>query len=349
MRIFKRKKPLCFTKNMIVFGDNNEVILKDICSFKTLRRIFLPSSLTKRILGKSKLISRLLRLEILNAVYHGGMIHLTYNNRIYSIDLRDYTIKVEFEPSQGKVPLNLTVIENISGIKDGIYFGEYFSNPTKEAVRIFRRIDTGDYEVVHTFEKGKINHIHNIISDHYNKCVWVLTGDFGDAAAIWRFDNNFEKVRPVLISSQQYRACVAFPTKDGLLYATDSQFEENNIRLLSFKDGKVINKIITAVNGSVIYGCKIKDFYFFSTTSEPVGNSSSLSKYFTRKKGPGIKKNESHILCGNLEQGFKTIYKNKKDSLPYGLFQFGTILFPTGKNSTEYLFYYSKANKTNDM
>jgi len=350
MKVINGKKPLCFVGDQIILGKNNEIYFVDVNTLNTEKKILLPSTHQNRFLGKSKLLTRLFRLGVINAEYYQNILYLTYNKRIYSVNINDYSVKEEYKFHRGRGPLYIAKIDNLPGFVSGIYFGEYFGNDSKESVSIYRRSHEGEYEVVHTFEEGEINHIHNIIADHYNDCVWILTGDFGDAAAIWRTDNNFKSVEPVLRGSQQYRACIAFPTKDGLLYATDSQFEENYIRLLSYKNQKAISKKIIPVNGSVIYGCKVKGNYNFSTSTEPgEGNGSGLAKWFETKRGAGIKKNESHIVSGNPDDGFEIIYINKKDFLPYRLFQFGTVQFPSGNNPTDYLFSYSVANKTNDM
>lgn len=60
-------------------------------------------------------------------------------------------------------------------------------------VRIYKRINAKYWGPIYTFEKEAINHIHNIIPDEKNKCVWILTGDFDNAAAIWRATDNLKR------------------------------------------------------------------------------------------------------------------------------------------------------------
>jgi hypothetical protein len=46
-----------------------------------------------------------------------------------------------------------------------------------------------------------------------------------------------------------------------------------------------------------------------------------------------------------MKEGFETIYKCKKDCLPFVLFQFGVFTFPTGNNLTDYIIVSPRALK----
>ena len=160
----------------------------------------------------------------------------------------------------------------------------------------------------------------------------------------------FASVQPTVTGDQQYRACVGFPVGDGLLYATDSQFEQNHIRLLKPVDGEWESKAIEPINGSCIYGCRVGTSFMFSTSTEPGDEKrNAIARILETKKGPGIVANESQILMGNLAEGFELIARNAKDPFPYRLFQFGTVTFPAGENPGDLLFSYSIGNKTNDL
>lgn len=56
--------------------------------------------------------------------------------------------------------------------------------------------------MVYTFPQGVISHVHNIIADPYRQCLWFFTGDFDDAAAIWKVTNGFKKVERVVYGDQ---------------------------------------------------------------------------------------------------------------------------------------------------
>ena len=187
--------------------------------------------------------------------------------------------------------------------------------------------------------EDSINHVHNIISDKINDIVYVLTGDFGNSAAIWQVYDNFVTIEPILKGEQIFRSCVAFPTIDGLIYATDSPFSKNSIRLLHKNEySKWISTEISKINGPCIYGVKFNNDFVFSTSVEGEGVSSNfLYNLFSIKRGSGIVENFVCVYKGNLNNGFQLIHKSKKDKLPFLLFQFGVISFPNCIIQGQYL------------
>lgn len=350
IKVTKNTKPVCFVNDWIVLFKSPHVIILDVHTEEVIKKIKTPIPFIKSIISFIKPIHRLLRLGAKNGVYAMGKIFIIINKKLYSISTDEFYLKMEYQYEKGSGPLHLINIEGIENFKDGLYFGDYFGNNSKEPINITRRNYDGSFEVIYTFEKGKTNHIHNLIPDKYNNCVWILAGDFNDAASIWKAKNNFDTVERVVFGSQQYRSCLAFPTKDGLLYMTDNQFEQNYIRLLTNIENSYVSEPIKKINGSVIYGCIVGDKIVFSTSTEPsVTYKNKILNLLVRKPGLGIIKNESHIISGSLKDGFHIIDKNKKDFLPYRLFQFGTIMFPAGKNPTNKLFSYSVGNIKNDL
>lgn len=82
---------------------------------------------------------------------------------------------------------------------------------------------------------------------------------------------------------------------------------------------------------------------------EPDGRDSSLFKLFTsRKRGAGITDMYVHLYCGNMEKGFREIYKERKDLWPYA-FQFGVFRFPSGRNDANTLYFQPIATNKNDL
>ena len=69
---------------------------------------------------------------------------------------------------------------------------------------------------------------------------------------------------------------------------------------------------------------------------------------FSKKRGAGIKDEFEHMIWGNLEIGFRDIYKEKKDIMPF-LFQFGAFKFPYGVNKTDTLYFQPIASVQNDL
>lgn len=346
----KNTFPVCFlsTNKILVFKDFTFLEYDMITT--TLTKIFrYKPSKFNFILSKSAVLNRILRLNIRCGLKTTNDIIIFYKGRkIYEFDKIHKTISEGYSIIDGSRPFAFTEISGIKNFDDGIYFGGYIHNPRKKRVSIFKRVNKDSWNIVYTFPEGEIEHVHNIIVDPYKDLVYVLTGDFTNASAIWIAKNNFADITPVLRGKQIYRGCVGSVSEEGLLYATDTPFENNSIRLLTLIDNKWISKHISDINGPSIYGCKWKDETVFSTSVESDGfvDPSLMYKLFGNKKGKGIKENYCIIYKGNLKRGFKEIYRVKKDNLPFYLFQFGVLMFPSGVNNSSYLPIYHIATKS---
>jgi hypothetical protein len=273
---------------------------------------------------------------------------LFVNKRFYEVNILTGVLKDGFVPPEGVRALNVTEVKGVEGFDESLIFGAYVSPFSNRDVSIYSRLNATEWNPVYTFSASEVNHIHNIVPDNVNNCLWILTGDFGEAAAIWMAKDNFKSVQRVMSGSQEVRACVAFPVDGKLVYATDSPFSRNSIRVLEKEDGKWQSRKVTDIAGSCIYGCRCADELVFSTTVEPDGRVSGLRALFSRKRGAGIVDQYCHLYIGNLENGFKDVYSVEKDNWPYPLCQFGTLQFPSGCNNTNELLVYHMATKQYD-
>lgn len=349
-KIYKNYKPLFFFNNRIYLVRQNKIFYLKNEELNFFHK--LPNSIFRIFFDKFKLISRLLRSQVWSVNVFKNQANICYQGNLYNLDLNSKKISKELSFKKGRGPINFCNVENIKGFDDGIYFGEYFMNPNFNEINVYRKINNKKWNIIYTFKNNhKINHIHSLIADKYNNCIWILAGDFGEAATIFRAKDNFQKVEKILDSHQSHRGVVAFPTEKGLLYATDSQFIHNSIRLLSKENGNWQSKKLHGINGPVINGCKIRDYYVFSTSTEPGEEKSGYIKnFFDRNPGPGIKINESQVICLSKDLlNLKIIYKNEKDYFPYRLFQFGSISFPEGKNNSNDLYVFPTACCSDDQ
>ncbi len=345
-KIKKNISPLCFlpSGDLVCYQYGKLFILRD---GKLVARYPLFNSKKETLVGRFNPLFRLLRLGVRAAEpIDGNRILLSIGNHLYEYDFSTKKLSDGYYIGDGIRPLIFTSVKNIAGFEDCICFGGYRSNRDKDPVHIYKRTETDKWEVVYTFEKGAINHVHNIAADPYRNCLWVFTGDFDEASAIWKITDNFKKVERVLFNDQKYRGCVIFPVKEGLLYATDAPFAPNYIYLMR-EDFSI--ETISDIDGSCIYGCQFGDKFALSTTVEPDGRqNSTLNLLISRKRGAGIKDMYSHLYVGNLSEGFKEVYKEKKDLWPY-LFQFGTIRFPYGFNPIGKLYFQPVATNKHDL
>lgn len=340
--------PLCFTssKKLIAYRLGEILIINDD---KIERRYTVFKETKETVIGRFNYLYRLLRLGIRASIaLDDNVILISKGNRIYEFNICNGEISNGYQCGAGIRPLIFSDIKNIKYIKDGIYFGGYLGNKEKNPVSIYRRIGIDHWEIAYTFPKGAINHIHNIVQDPYRDCIWIFTGDFENSAGIWRATNNFKTVEYFAGSSQKFRGCVAYATKEGILYASDAPFADNFIYLLN-PSNRNVNPLFP-IDGSCIYGCKWRDKYVFSSTVEGDGRDTSrIEFYFGHKKGAGIKNNYIHMYIGNVSEGFSELYKLKKDIMPFYTFQFGAFKFPYGDNSSNHLYFQPIATSKYDL
>lgn len=341
--ISRNTSPLCFMPDgrLVCYSKGHVMLINDGTE---AGRIPVAASKKEMFLGWSRHASRLFRLGIRTATaIDDENILFSVGNSIYEANLTTGMISCGWYCGDGVRPLAFSTVKGINGFIDGIYFGGYLQNNEKQPVSIYLRKGEDCWDNIFTFPEGEINHVHNIIEDSYRDCLWIFTGDFGDAAAIWKVSNGFKKVERVAYGNQKWRGCVAFALPEGLLYATDAPFADDFIYLLNPES--MVLKELFPIHGSCIYGCQWKNQFVFSSTVEADGRDETIWKLlFSRKRGSGIVDTYVRMYIGNPTQGFKVVYKEKKDWLPF-IFQFGAFRFPTGVNNSDTLYFQPVAAK----
>jgi hypothetical protein len=216
---------------------------------------------------------------------------------------------------RGTRPLHFTVTP-----QGHVFWGEYFDNRERDAVHIYGSTDLGQtWHVAHTFPRGAIRHVHNIVYDRWADCLWVLTGDEGRECHILRASSDFKTVEALLSGHQQARAVAALPTQDGLYFASDTPLESNHIYRLD-RAGDLTTR--AGITSSCLYGCRTSNALFFSTMVEPSAvNRDRCVRLFASSDGQA---------WGSLQQW-------QKDPWPMGPFQYGNAILPDGENSTNVL------------
>jgi hypothetical protein len=236
---------------------------------------------------------------------------------------------------RGTRPLHLTAVPR-DGVSGAIYWGEYFDNRDRDEVHIYASTDSGaTWSVAYTFPKGAIRHVHNIVHDPWDNCLWVLTGDYGDECRILRATCDFSRVEPVLQGQQQTRAVAAIPTEDGLYFSSDTPLEPNYIYRLDRNETLLQ---VTPISSSSIYGCRVANRVFFSTMVEPseVNRDRHVRVY-------GGRTDTDRPPAWHLLQAWQ------KDRWPMGLFQYGNAVMPDGNNTTPFLALSTVAVKSDDL
>ncbi len=332
--------------NPILFLNNGDLVSYKHSYFYVLdgntyivkRTVSTSLGYQEKILSRVRLLNRLFRMGVrISFQIDDDNVLVFVNKRFYELNLVSGEIRKGFIPPKGIRALKVSHIAGVEGFEDSIVFGGYLSNRDKLSVDIYKRVSTEQWTEVYSFPIGEINHIHNIVADKSNQCVWILTGDFDQGAAIWMAKDNFKRVDRIYSGTQDSRCCIAFPIDGKLLYATDTPFQPNTIRILEQSDNKWQSRKLVDIDGPCIYGCTIADQFVFSTSVEPDGKKSGWRGLIDSKLGSGIKNNYCHIYVGTLEAGFKEIYHVKKDIWSPVLFQFGTLQFPEGRNHSNSL------------
>jgi hypothetical protein len=219
--------------------------------------------------------------------------------------------------NRGTRPLHITAAPG-----GAIFWGEYFDNPSCDEVHIYGSTDGGEtWSVAHTFPKGSIRHVHNIVYDQWANCLWVLTGDYGNECRVLRAACDFSTIETVLQGNQQTRAVAAIPAENGLLFSTDTPLEANFIYQLD-RAGNLSQR--SPISSSSIYGCRVGDHVFFSTMVEPSKvNLDGNVRIF------GADANRPHL--------WQPLLAWQKDRWPMRFFQYGNAFLPDGNNTTNVL------------
>ena len=233
LRTIRGYRPLTFVPDGILLAKGYELYVANLdCS--RLRRVgAVPQGLAARTARRSRTLERIFRLGLRFGfrISEDGYL-LAERSRIWILDLASGSVRLDHPIKRGSRPLFISRIQGVNGFEDCVCYGEYWENLAKDPVRIWARSQSGIWRVAHTFPKGTIEHVHGMIPDERRGIVWILTGDFGDAAGIWVARNDFTDVSPVLVGKQEFRCCWLAFWGDRIIYATDSHLESNSVREL---------------------------------------------------------------------------------------------------------------------
>jgi len=289
-------------------------------------------ALRRRVSVMNALTARLFRdgFHALAVLPSAGLV-AAVPGAIVTLALDESEFRQTYTITRGTRPLHITTVP------DGtVYWGEYFDNPAREEVHIYASTDAGaTWSVAHTFPKGSIRHVHNIVHDAWENCLWVLTGDYGDECRILRAACDFSRVDVVLQGNQQARAVALVPSEDGLYFSSDTPLEPNFIYRLD-RQGALSQ--LGALSSSSIYGCRVADRVFFSTMVEP----SEVNR------DPHVRVYDCEI-GSNVSEAWQPLLAWKKDRWPMGLFQYGNAFLPDGNNTTNFLAVTTVAVEADDM
>ena len=328
VRQISKRKLLALGKNNSLFYRKGKLYIGDAEGKQQCFLCDIPMGRSDRFLAKLRLTERLLRLEPRAAcALPDGNFLLSCQGAIYYVDISGKTLRKELQLRTGmNNPLSFTRY-HAGTLEEEIFFGEYFSNNGKEPVGIYCR-KNGTWHRVYEFPAGQVYHIHAVVADDQKNRLYILTGDQDQESAIWHTTDHFQSVTALVRGSQQYRSCVAFPTGDGLIYATDTPREKNYLYRLYEETGNWKTTPICSLPGPCIYGTHRRDGFCFATSVEGDDTLSPMRYRFSRKLGAGVQDRYCHLIFCDRNGAAQELHKLKKDKLPMLLFQFGNCTFP---------------------
>ena len=302
-------------------NSSGDIDWQTVASFRTAfkRRLSVTNRITARLLRDG--------FHAL-AVFSDGGIVGAVPGAIVSLRPRETEFRTTHALTRGTRPLHIAAVPGGS-----VFWGEYFDNASRDEVHIYGSHDGGaTWNVAYTFPKGAIRHVHNVLYDRWQNCLWILTGDYGDECRVLRASCDFSSIDVVMQGRQQARAVAAIPTRDALYFATDTPLESNYIYRLDHR-GNLTQ--LAPISSSSIYGCQAGGHIFFSTMVEP---SDVNRDPMVRIYGAGTDTND-----------WQSLLAWRKDHWSPRFFQYGNAFLPDGENQTPYLAVSTIAVNADDM
>lgn len=277
----------------------------------------IPLPLSQHIQSLFYLTQRFFRMGVhhLTCIQDHTLVLLAYG-KIYIYNLKKRLLNPECALIVGSRPLSLCKTNTHQ-----LYYGEYRGNLERTPIHIFKSLDGGrQWQPVCQFTN--VRHVHGIFHDLYDNKIWVTTGDNDEESGVWMTCDGFCTIEKVVGGNQQTRAVQLLFSKTHVYFGSDTPLEKNYIYRIEKKTGKL--EKLQGVESSVFWGCKVGEYLFFSTAVEP----------------SNVNKCRDACIWGSKDgEQWKCVARFRKDFWPKKLFQYGQILFPSGENNTDYLWF----------
>ena len=278
----------------------------------------LPVSKQKKVLSKSRLISRALRIGI-------HQIKEIHNHKILICSDNDFFLSdVSFSKFK-----RITIDSHFYQLLDHsicvtpnyTYFGEYMPNVKRNEINIFRTDDGENWDKIYSFPKKSIKHIHLLQFDPFSQKIWFSTGDADSECLLGNSNLDFSEIEIVGRNHQDWRSLELLFTSEEIFWGTDNPNGQN--WLISFDRKSHIIKKLVQFSGPIYNLKQFSNTYMMITATEG---------------SKGEWDNKAHIwVSPNLKKGPWKDYKSfKKDCMPY-IFGFGRLIFGTNLNHMIYL------------
>lgn len=275
----------------------------------------LPVSGHKKILSKSRTISRALRLGIHQIKHiHNGKILIACDGGFFLSD----PVLSHFKRSNLISHSFQLLDNNICVTPKYTYFGEYTYNFKKNEVHIFRTKDGENWEIIYSFPKNSVKHIHLMQFDPVTQKIWFSTGDSDSECILGYANDDFSDVEVVGRNHQDWRSLELIFTDEKIYWGTDNPNGQNWLVSLD-RNSHIIQKI-ARFNGPIYNLKRISAGYLLVTATEG---------------GIGEWDNRAHCwYTSDIEKvPWKECISYQKDRMPL-IFGFGRLLYGANFNNS---------------
>jgi len=274
-----------------------------------------PFAFPRDLFGFFRLSARVFRSDKSNLFQnrHGNLLGIRAG-WVYRIEKG---LAVRLFKINGDCALHGSICEDAEG---NIYFGEYFMNPERKPVRIWRiNKDLNTWQLAANLEG--IRHVHGVYPDPYDqKAFWVTVGDFKGECYFLRTKDGFKTFERFGDGSQIWRAVRLFFTETHICWLTDSHIDQNNACRMD-RISRVL-EIGQNIDASSWYGCRTKEGLYLAFT--------------TIERGPAIQTDKSSVLASKDAFHWEKVFEFRKDPWkPVQLFKYGVISCPSGEMDNE--------------
>ena len=317
-KVFKFKQIVHYVDDNVIVSTNRNIVALDYSTHIIKYKVPMPWYFVPFTF--SRLTSRFFRLVNINIslvskqsqtfmlIYQGSVYKLTKNGVFFI-----------FKMKNGKALLH----NSIALTPYGIFFGEYVNSKTN--INIYKvSLDMDMHQIVYTFDKGDIRHVHSCSWDTYENMLWILTGDTNKESKIIKATHDFDRIETIGGGSQDWRSVSILFKKDEVYWFMDSPIRSSHLIKYN-RHTKEIEKLYK-FPGPVWYVLELSDGgYLLSTIVEP---------------GEGVTSDNVHIYFSLDLKSWVNVLSVKKDIFPSTYFKYGVILFAQGKQ-TKGGFYFS--------
>lgn len=327
----KINKEICHyaDSQKIILSKFNKIYIKQNSKENIIQ---LPGDGWKSLFAMSRLARRALRLDKCNVLPVGDDLIVIRQGKVYHYCHKSHQLTKTLQLKNCRNVLHQSIAiagGDESGVKE-VFFGEYGHNPERGEVPLYKSSDGGkSWQVIFTFAKAKIKHIHGCYWDAYEEKIWVFTGDFAGECHILCADKNFEQVEWIGNGQQAYRACNAFFEKDKIHWIMDSPLQDSYHIVLDRVTRTIEKKQLFP--GPVWYIKKLSDGIYLAATAQEIG--------------PGVKDKYAHLMVSRNLESWESLYQFQHDGLPKRYFKFGVIGFADGEQSSNGFYLFCEAIK----